>query len=175
MKSWLNQHSQALSQVTRRMKAHALTTFLMFMLMGVTLCLPGTLYVIVDNLNRLADGMQNDPQISLFLKPGIDSRTVSDIAGKLEAHPDILSQRFISKDEAWENLQQNADTAAIAGNLEKNPLPDAYFVIPAPLTPEQIERLQTELQQWEGVELAQLDADWIKRLNAMLQLGKKAI
>lgn len=175
MKPWLNQHAQALSQVTHRMKAHALATFLMFMLMGVTLCLPGTLYVIVDNLNRLAGSMQNDPQLSLFLKLDIDNQTVSDIADKLEAHPGIQSHRFISKDEAWENLQQNAETAAIAGNLEKNPLPDAYFVTPAPLAPEEIERLQTELQQWDGVELAQLDAGWIKRLNAILQLGKKGI
>lgn len=175
MKPWLNQHGQALSLVTKRMRAHALATFLMFMLMGVTLCLPGTLYVIVDNLNRLAGSMQSDPQISLFLNMDADEQTIREIADRLEAHPDIRSHRFTSRDEAWEQLQQNAETAAVAGNLEKNPLPDAYFVTPAPLTPTEMENLQAELQQWAGVELAQLDTDWIKRLNAILQLGKKGI
>jgi cell division transport system permease protein len=175
MKPWLNQHAQALSLVTKRMKSHALATFLMFMLMGVTLCLPGTLYVIVDNLNRLAGSMQSDPQISLFLNMDADEQTIREIADRLEANPNIRNHRFTSKDEAWEQLQQNAETAAVAGNLEKNPLPDAYFVTPAPLTPAEMENLQTELQQWAGVELAQLDTDWIKRLNAILQLGKKGI
>ncbi len=175
MKPWLNQHAQALSLVTRRMKSHALATFLMFMLMGVTLCLPGTLYVIIDNLNRLAGSMQSDPQMSLFLNMDADEQTIREIADRLEAHPNIQNHRFTSKDEAWEQLQQNAETAAVAGNLEKNPLPDAYFVTPAPLTPAEMENLQAELQQWAGVELAQLDTDWIKRLNAILQLGKKGI
>lgn len=175
MRIWLNQHAQAFSQVTRRMRSHKLATFLMFMLMGVTLCLPGTLYVIVDNLNRLAGDIQSDSQISLFLKLDIDSGTIHDIGEKLRAHPRIQEHRFVSRDEAWENLQQNADTAAIAGNLERNPLPDAFFLIPVPLTPEEIEQLQKELQQWDGVELAQVDTDWIKRLNAILQLGQKGI
>lgn len=43
------------------------------------------------------------------------------------------------------------------------------------MQPDEIEALQAELQQWEGVELAQLDTSWIKRLNALLQLGKKGI
>lgn len=175
MKHLLNQHAQALSLVAGRMRHNILATFLMLVLMGVTLCLPGTLYVIVDNLNQLAGDMQDDPQISLFLKLDANQQIIDEIAGKLEAHPHILNHRFVSKDEAWEQLQQDADTAAVASNLEKNPLPDAYFITPRILAPEDIENLQAELQQWQGVELAQLDTSWIKRLNALLQLGKKGI
>jgi cell division transport system permease protein len=175
VKNWLNQHVQAVDLITRRMKKNLLATILMFVVMGVTLCLPGTLYVIVDNLNRLAGSMQSDPQISLFLELDADSETVNGLADKIEAHPNIKSHRFASKDAAWEQLQQNTETAAVAGNLEKNPLPDAYFVTPAPMPPDEVEALQVELQQWEGVELAQLDTSWIKRLNALLQLGKKGV
>lgn len=175
MKHWLNQHAQALDLVTKRMRENLLATILMFVVMGVTLCLPGTLYVIVDNLNRLAGSMQSDPQISLFLKLDAGSEIVSEIADKLSTHPNIESHRFASKDSAWEQLQQNVETAAVATNLEKNPLPDAYFITPKALNPTDIENLQAELQQWDGVELAQLDTSWIKRLNALLQLGKKGI
>ncbi len=175
MKHWLNQQTQAIGLVAKRMKENLLATILMFVVMGVTLCLPGTLYVIVDNLNRLAGSMQSDPQISLFLKLDADSQTVSSMAERLEVHPGIQDHRFASKDEAWEQLQQNAETAAVAVNLEKNPLPDAYFVTPIAMSPDEVESLQAELQQWEGVELAQLDTSWIKRLNALLQLGKKGI
>lgn len=175
MKHWLNQHLQAMSLVAKRMRENLLATTLMFVVMGVTLSLPGTLYIIVDNLNRLAANLQDDPQISLFLKLDIDNTTIEALADKLEAHPQIQSHRFASKDSAWEQLLQQADTAAVAVNLEKNPLPDAYFVTPNVMTPDELEILQSELQQWEGIEVAQLDTSWIKRLNALLQLGKKGI
>lgn len=175
MKHWLNQHAQALGLVTKRMRENLLASCLMFIVMGVTLCLPGTLYVIVDNLNRLAGSMQSDPQISLFLKLDADSATVSAVGERLATHANIESHRFASKESAWEQLQQNPETAGVAANLEKNPLPDAYFVTPKALTPVEVENLQAELQQWDGVELAQLDTSWIKRLNALLQLGKKGI
>jgi cell division transport system permease protein len=35
--------------------------------------------------------------------------------------------------------------------------------------------LQAEMQKWNGVELAQVDANWVKRLDTILKLGKKAV
>jgi cell division transport system permease protein len=175
VKHWLNQHHQALGLVLKRMRKNLLATLLMFIVMGVTLSLPGTLYVIVENLNRLAGSMQIDPQISVFLKLDANSGAAAAIGGKLDAHPSVREYRFIGKDAAWEQMQQDAETATISAGLERNPLPDAYFVTPEIMQPDEIEALQAELQQWEGVELAQLDTSWIKRLNALLQLGKKGI
>lgn len=175
MKQWLNQHIQALQLVISRMRRNAIATLMMFCVMGVTLCLPGILYVIVDNLNRLAGDVQSEPQISLFLKLDINPETVAALDRQLQNHADIRSYRFVDKENAWEQLQENAGTASVAGNLEKNPLPDAYFVQPKALNPTAVESLQKEMQQWPGVELAQVDANWVKRLYSLLQLGKKAI
>jgi cell division transport system permease protein len=175
MKQWLNQHQQALQIVLTRMRHNLLATLLMFCVMGVTLCLPGILYVIVDNLNHLAGDIKGEPQISLFLKQDIKSDTTSDIDKKLREHSAVKTYRFVSKDAAWQDLQATSGTAEIAHNLEKNPLPDAYFVTPKNIEPAAIEGLLQEMQQWPGVEIAQADANWVKRLYAMLELGKKAI
>ena len=175
MKQWLNQHTQALHQVLGRMRLNLIATLMMCCVMGVTLCLPGILYVIVDNLNRLAGVVQNEPQLSLFLKLDASAETIATLDKQLQNHPDIKSYRFENKDKAWQQLQLNAGTAGVANSLEKNPLPDAYFVYPKAIDPDTIDRLQKEMQQWPGVELAQADANWIKRLDAVLKLGKKAI
>ncbi|HSH97021.1 MAG: permease-like cell division protein FtsX [Methylophilaceae bacterium] len=175
MKQWLNQHQQALQIVLTRMRHNLLATLLMFCVMGVTLCLPGILYVIVDNLNRLAGDIKGEPQISLFLKQDIKADTINDLDKKLSLHAAVKTYRFVSKDTAWQDLQATSGTAEITHNLEKNPLPDAYFVTPRNLEPVAIEALQQEMQQWSGVEIAQADANWVKRLYAMLELGKKAI
>lgn len=175
MRQWLNQHLQALQLVISRMRRNMGAALMMCCVIGVSLCLPGILYVIVDNLNRLAGDVQSEPQISLFLKLDISSETIAALDKQLQSHPDIKKHRFVGKDSAWEQLQQDAGTAGVAGNLEKNPLPDAYFVQPKALDPATVESLQKEMQQWPGVELAQVDANWVKRLYSLLELGKKAI
>ena len=175
MKQWLNQHRQALRQVSLRLRHNLLATLMMWCVMGVTLSLPAMLYVVVDNLSRLAGNVQAEPQLSLFLKLDASKATVDAIAIKLKQHADVASYQFEPKEHAWQQLQLHAGTAGVADSLEKNPLPDAYFVHPKAVDPDSVDKLQKELQQWDGVELAQADANWIKRLDAILQLSKKAI
>ena len=175
MRQWLNQHLQAFSMVISRMHQNLLATLIMFCVIGVTLCLPGILYVVVDNLKQLAGTVQSEPKISLFLKLDIQPDKVAAIEQQLAHQPDVAGYEFVSKDKAWQQLQLSTGTAGVANNLEKNPLPDAYFVQPKSSDPAAVEALQQEMQQWPGVELAQLDANWIKRLYALLELGKKTI
>lgn len=175
MKEWLNQHQQALKQVLARMRHQLLATLMMCCVMGVTLCLPSMLYVIVDNLNRLAGNVQSEPQITLFLKLESDSATVDKISEQLSKDNMVDHFQFADKAMAWQKLQESEGTKLVTSDLDKNPLPDAFFVFPKSVAPEAIEQLQSELQTWDGVELAQVDANWIKRFDAILQLAKQAI
>ena len=175
MKQWLNQHGQALGLVLGRMRRNLAATLMMCCVMGVTLCLPGTLYVVVDNLNRLAGGMHGDMQISLFLKLDISKDGIAALDRQLSQHAGVAEYRFVGKEQAWQEMQNRSGLGEAAGKLDSNPLPDAFFVSPNSVDPDSIEQLKSEMQQWPGVELAQLDADWIKRLYALLELGRKAI
>ena len=174
MNQWLNQHTQPLKMVLGRMRQNLLGTVLMCCVMGVTLSLPAILFTIIDNLGQVAGGVESKPQLSLFLKLDASNNTKEAIAEQLKKHPDVAKYEFVSKETAWEQLQQNANTSNISTSLSKNPLPDAYFVTPKDIKPESVQRLQQEMQKWSGVELAQVDANWIKRLDTVLKLGKKA-
>jgi cell division transport system permease protein len=61
------------------------------------------------------------------------------------------------------------------GDLEKNPLPDAFVIHARNADPATIEAMQREFSGWPHVEHAQLDAAWVKRLYALLQLGNKVV
>ena len=175
MRQRLNQHLRALHQVFKRIRHQHLATLMMAFVMGVTLCLPGVLYVIVDNLNRLANNIQGEPQISLFLKLDVAPPAIAEIRQRLKQHPGIKSFQFNSRESAWQQLKREDDGSEVLGSMEQNPLPDAFLVQPHSLNPENVENLQKEMQQWPEVELAQVDASWIKRLHSWLELSRKAI
>lgn len=175
MRQGLNQHAQALQLVLHRMRRNLGATLIMCCVMGVTLCLPGMLYVVVDNMNRLAGSVQTDAQISLFLKLEVTSDSIAALEQQLLNNPRVANYSFVSKEQAWQKMQDHAGLADAAAKLEQNPLPDAFFVEPKTADPFVISQLQSEMQQWPGVELAQVDASWIKRLYTLLELGKKAI
>lgn len=173
MSLWLSQHQQPLKLVIGRMRNNLMATLLMFCVIGVTLCLPAILYTVVDNLSRLTGGVESKPQISLFLK--LDASNKTEIEAQLRKHADVASFEFVSKDDAWSKMQQDKNTADAAASLEKNPLPDAFYITPKNISPDNIGHLQEEMQKWNGVELAQVDANWVKRLDTILKLGKKAV
>jgi cell division transport system permease protein len=173
MSLWLSQHQQPLKLVIGRMRNNLMATLLMFCVIGVTLCLPAILYTVVDNLSRLTGGVESKPQISLFLK--LDASNKTEIEAQLRKHADVASFEFVSKDDAWSKMQQDKNTADAAASLEKNPLPDAFYITPKNISPDNMGHLQAEMQKWNGVELAQVDANWVKRLDTILKLGKKAV
>lgn len=171
----LAQHRLAFSLVAARMRRAPLALLMMIAVIGVTLSLPAMLYVALENLQRLAGGFQTAPQISLFLAMSAPEDQIKEIDARLDKHEGIATHRFVSRDEAWQKMQQSTGLAEITGGLEQNPLPDAYVIETKTGDPAAIERLQQEMQQWPGVEHAQLDAVWIKRLHGLLELGNKLV
>ncbi len=173
MSLWLTQHTQPLQLVSQRLRQNAMASILMFTVIGVTLCLPALLYTAVDHLSQLSAKFENKPQVSLFLK--LDAANQKEIESQLKTNPDVEKLVFVSKESAWEQMQSDPNFASSAASLEKNPLPDAFYVTPKNTSPQRISQLQKTLQELDGVELAQVDGNWVKRLDSILKLGKKVV
>lgn len=175
MNHWLNHHAQAFKLVLTRMRQNALSSLMISLVIGVALCIPALFYVGVNNLSSLTQDMQNDNEISLFLKLDANTETIGQTDRLLSQHPSIQKYRFVSKEEAWQQLQAKSEANPAVQELNKNPLPDAFFIQANKVEPEAMEVLKQELQQLPGVEQAVFNADWAKRLAVLLALGKKII
>lgn len=173
--SWLNHHTQAIKLVLGRMQANTLSSLLICLVIAVAMCLPGLFYLGVDNLSKLTNQIQDETEISLFLKLDVNADTIADINKLLSKNNAIKNHRFVSKDEAWKDLQAKSDADSGIKQLNKNPLPDAFFIQAKSINPEELETLKNELQNIPGVEHALLNSDWAKRLSSLLQLGKDII
>jgi cell division transport system permease protein len=175
MKHWLAHQQQALQLVIGRMLRTKLATLMILLVIGVTLSLPAGLYLLLDNLGKLAGDIDSDPQISLFMSLDTSQEALKQVDKKLHDQSEIKNFRFIPRDAAWADLKQKSGLNDLAGGLEKNPLPDAYVIHTRSHDPAVVEHLKDDMQQWSGVEHVQLDATWVKRLYSLLKVGEKAV
>ena len=175
MNNWFSQHMQTLELVLRRFKTNKLSTLLICLAIGVTLALPSLLYALLDSANGLANNVKCESKISIFLTLNHDDAAVENISTALKNEVQINRFKFVSKDDALKNLQATQANKDVLNSLQNNPLPDAFFIEPKQLDNDSIANLKNTLSKLDGVEEVIVDGAWLKRLNALLALGQKAL
>lgn len=174
MLNWWRSHLRALFLSLRRLVQQPVGTVLSALVVGIALSLPAAGYLLLDNLATLARGVSGTPEISLFLEDEAGPAQHADIEGRLQAESRVASYRFVSRDEALTQLS-GGGLGDVLGGLSRNPLPDAFVVVPRGDDPEVYQQLAEGFRVWPAVEHVQLDSEWVERLYALLELGKFAV
>lgn len=173
MKNWLNQHALAIDLVLQRLKTHWLNTLTICMVIGITVTLPGLLFVALDNLQDMSRSIKQDAQISAFLKPAVNANIVQRLINDVEALPQVKEVRFVTKEEAIKQLGQQFLQKDLLADLPQNPLPDALFITLTDTQPASVKPVQELLQKRGEIDELVIDSVWIERLHSMLVLGKR--
>ena len=175
MNAWLTQHRKALSWALWRLGAAPVNTLLSLLAIGIALALPAGGQMLLGNALQFARSAGNEnatPQISLFLTLDADRKAADAIAARLRNLPNAKDVRFVSREEALKRMQAGAGLAEVIAALPKNPFPDAFVVTPRDESPAATESMREEISRWAKVEHVQLDSAWVRRLDAMLRLGR---
>ncbi|WP_124552073.1 permease-like cell division protein FtsX [Methylophilus methylotrophus] len=173
MKNWLNQHALAMDLVLQRLKSHWLNTLTICMVIGITVTLPGLLFVALDNLQDMSRSIKQDAQISAFLKPSVNANLIQRLINDVEALPQVKEVRYVPKEEAIKQLSAQFVQKDLLADLPQNPLPDALFITLTDTQPASVKPVQALLQKRGEVEELVIDSVWIERLHSMLVLGKR--
>ena len=174
MKNWLYQHWRAFGHAFVRLSHYPFGTLLSALVIGIALALPGSGFVLLENLAGLARGISSKPEISLFLAQEATPDLRQTLETGLHQIPEVATLRFISKEAAVQELAENGWGDVLQG-LSTNPLPDAYVIGLNTDSPEIFESVRTQLQALPGVALVQVDAAWVRRLAALIGLGQTAL
>jgi cell division transport system permease protein len=148
---------------------------MMFLVIGVTLILPSISFLVVQNLKSISQTIQHESQITIFLKKDISVDAKNKIEKDLKSRIEISNFHYVKKEEAWSKLQKSMGFNESNNGLSENPLPDAFFISPNTVNPNQIEILKSSLDRLEGVDQVVVDTGWVKKLNSVLHLANKAI
>lgn len=174
MTNWLYLHGRAIAHAMRRLLGQPVGTLLSALVVGIALSLPGGGYLLLDNLAALARGVSATPEISVFLDSAAGKAEVAAFDARLQALPELASHRFVPRDEALRQLERSGLGDIVAG-LPGNPLPDAFVLRPQGEDPALFEALAAEVAGWPQVAHVQVDSAWVKRLHALLELGRSAV
>jgi cell division transport system permease protein len=173
--AWLSQHWQAFLLAVRRLTASPVNTLLSLLAIGIALALPAGGQMLLANALQLARNAAPTPQISLFMDVGSDRRASQEIENRLKHHPGVKAVRFIAREDTLARMKTGEGLADVIEALPRNPFPDAFVVTPADDGPQAMEQLAADLRKLPKVEHVQLDSDWVRRLDALLKIGRTGI
>lgn len=175
MRNWLTQHVRALAFTVRRLFATPVANLLNILVIGVALSLPAGLYVLLQNVHGLAEQMTGAPQISVFMDMDSSADDIARIGRQLGEHAAVARYEFVPRAQALEQLKRSSGLGDVIAGLTQNPLPDAYIVHPEQQGAQALEALRDEIQKWPKLAHVQLDSAWVRKLDALLDFGRKAV
>jgi len=171
MRQWLRHHHYALSSAVRRLARQPFSALANILVIALSLTLPLAAAMVLTSLQPVLGHVTVDPSITLFFAPA--SNTDLDQTGaRLQAYSAdaIAHLRIVPKAAAREQLAHEPGWAEALAALPDNPLPDAIVVTLKPQAAAQAETLAQAWRAWDGVEHVQLDSDWVRRLQSLLDI-----
>lgn len=172
---WAAAHLQAAFDSLGRLWRRPLASLLSIAVLGITLALPAALHTLVANLQALGVGWEQGARMSLLLESEAGEARLEALAAELRARSDIESVRTLTAEEALAEFEAHSGLGEAAALLPANPLPATLIIVPHAAEVAAMETLRDELAALKGVDEVVLDAQWLQRLAALLQLVEKGV
>ena len=154
-----------------------LASFMTIAVLGISITLPGTLHVLVKNLNNISADTRQAAEISLFLQEDIQSAEIQQLIKRLRVWPEIESLVFVSQEDALEEFRQLSGFGDAVDYLETNPLPNVLLVYPEQKfdSPTAAQALLDKMLQQREVDSGKMDIEWLERLHAILAVANELV
>jgi cell division transport system permease protein len=175
MMVWLDHHRAAARLAMRRLGAAPLNSLLYLLAIGIALALPAGGQMLLANALSLAGATSAAPQISIFMASSADRTMAAEVESRLKKRSDLKRVQFLPREETLARMKTNPGLREVIDALSANPFPDAFVLTAVDERPEAMEQLAVEFRQWPKVEHVQLDSAWVRRLDALLKLGRTAV
>ncbi len=173
--AWLASHQANARESAARIARTPLATVLTVTVIGIALALPAGLHLAVANLRAAAAAWEGAARISVFMDVAAGDAGAERLAARLRGRAELAGVEVISRAAALEEFKAESGLAAALEMLDENPLPAVVVVTPRDGDPVAVEALRAELARADGVDAVELDARWLARLQAMLELSKRAV
>lgn len=177
LRAYRDLHAHALFSSLGRLVAARLNAVLTIIVLSISISLACGFYLLVENAEQLTSDLETSNQISLFLRDDVSLASATRLANGIKLDPSVQAVKIITKEQALKEFEEFSGFGEAIKALEKNPLPIVLQVIPKNSLEEgqNIETLVENFKQAGEVDFAQLDMQWVKRLQLMIEVANVSV
>ncbi len=173
---WFSRHVSISVGSLGRLVRHPFSSFMIVLVIAVTLALPAAINLIVKNAQSISGSWDNALDFSVFLKQDVTEDQAAGLGRLIEQRADVDSVSFISASKALADFKVHSGFGSALDQLPDNPLPHTLVVRPsAGNTSDSMILLQEELGNLPETEFVQVDTEWVQRFHAILDIVRQAI
>jgi cell division transport system permease protein len=177
MTRWFERHLQTMVGSLGRLWQQPFAALLTVLVIGIALALPACLHVLVQNVRAASGGWSNALDVSVYMKQSASLDDTKSIADRVRKRRDVADVTVVPADAALAEFRRNSGFGEALDALKENPLPHALIVRPADTFRDtgHVETLTAELKLLPGVDVVQLDTEWVSRFNAILDIVRRIV
>jgi cell division transport system permease protein len=170
-------HAQAFLGSLGRLARSPLSTLLTLLVIALALALPASLRLFVTNAQAATGNFGNAIDLSVYFKTDVPLAKAQQLANAARARADVAEVTLIPAAQGLEDFRNYSGFGDALAALKENPLPHVLHVRPrdAASTPAALEALRGYFSAWPEVELVQVDAQWVQRFNAILEVLRELL
>ncbi len=175
LSSLVRVHKQEARLSAERIRASGATSFLTALVIAISLALPTSLHLLLNNVHSLLHTWDQQNNITIFLESDLSEQQARKLEEKLSTWNEFSRTRFISAEQALEDFRKSSGLEEVLASLDENPLPAAIVLQPKSQDVDEFQNISQKLEKLAGVDAVVIDTAWIARLNAILELGKRFV
>lgn len=159
-----------IKEALKSMRRNGLMTLASISTVALSLFILGVFTCGVMNLNNLASNLENQVEISVYLKDGLTTQQIMGVGKKLKSMPDLKNLEWVNKEEAMKRFKERlGDQAQLVDALNgNNPLPNSYILTFK--NPEEVKNAVKLVSTFPEVESAHYGQDVIEQIFKVTQV-----
>ena len=173
MREYLRLHLQVFLAALGEMARSPLASLMTIAVIGITLAFPAGLFIGVRQIDALAAGIDTGQRVSVFLRADTSVAAIDKLQTQWRALPGVKRVEYISPAQALADFKARSGLADAIDGLERNPLPPTVVLTPADATA--AATVASAVREHPAVESVLLDAAWVQRLQAIVDLAQRVL
>ena len=136
----------------------------------LSLFILGFFSIVILNLNKMADTLESQVQISVYLKDDLSQEEIDETKETLSKIEGLQDIKFTTREEAMENFKERLDDQQFLLDAldDTNPLPDSFSLTVT--SPQQVKTIADTAAALDSVESASYSQDIINHLFNLTHL-----
>jgi len=175
--AWGVNHAQAMVFSLGRLSRNPFGAALTLTVIAIALALPSGLWLALKNLQEASGHWDRGAQLSVFAQDSVTDQDLVQLATRIQALEAVQNAQPLTREDALAEFRALSGFGEALDLLDHNPLPALVLVTPvaAHQGPDAVRALAGQLEALDGVAQAQVDLQWVQRLQALLEMTRRGV